>query len=1046
MFLLIHQKIINCMKKTTLFFLAVLIGTASLSAATGWYNDFLTIKVNGVETANNYYLSDSSPASGATALNGANFGTVSTLEITGCDMKYWSDTQDRTGGAFYYEIKSSDGSTQIVAPVEVIWDQTILGGNDFQGTKVTTINITNAILANGTYQLVVWAKSWGTGQGDSWLSNSGANYVSTFTVSRPVIVTGANGIVDNTSYGTLKSAFDAIFLQPDQTGKDIEIKIAGSTTETATALLSQPTTASWNSLTIYPTATATIEGAFVGAIIDLNGADKVTINGKLNKTGTAKSLTISHTSNAENANRTIRLINDAKENIIQYCTITGKCPSSGAGVIFFSDAKSTLGEGNDDNIIEYNDINAAGAANGIYASSANAFASERNIIRNNNVYDFYLNNTSTTATSGINFGTNYTTTTISGNSLYQTAARNYNATTAILNLGINVGGTSNGNTITDNYIGGSAPQCGGSAWTASTGLSRLFAIQTSLGTTTASSFQNNTIANIDITSAFISGGSSVFTGIQHGGTGSANYGTISGNTIGSSTVVGSIKVKFTGVTVGSLVVGINIAGGLVSISNNKIGGVIVDLNNSANRAHFYGISTVGASAITITKNIIGSETVAHSIEHRGTTTPSGSQGNLRGMNVGNTGGSILEENIIANLTCNSTGAGMTTSGIFTNSASSNQSISKNVVRNITSYATRINVGTTANVAGMIINTGGASNGLNTIANNTIHTLNNATNTTDGVEAYGIIFETSAAGAAIIENNIIYGITTASTSTNANVIGLFINNGLTNTRNNMISIGNGVTTAVNMSGIRKANTKNNNFYHNTVVLSGSEVGTPGTTSTSAFVKTGTGIDEVNNNIFINTRSNASGNLQKHYAVNLNGTTTLTEDNNILYVNGTGGLIGAIATTDYAALGDWQAVPGLDAASKSVNVNFVDALTADLRITGASEHDDHLAVAKLPTVSTDMYGTSRADNTYAGAHQGALPFYWTGIDKSLSSFSSAILHTSTGIEINLNKPTSIELYTSNGVIIDKKMVNGNYKHTLNNGIYIVRVNGVATKFVK
>ncbi len=559
-------------------------------------------------------MSDSDPASGATALNGANFGTVSSLEITGCDMKYWSDTQDRTGGAFYYMIKNADGSVLITSPVEVLWDQTALGGNDYQGTKNTSINITNLILANGTYQLHVWAKSWGTNQGDSWLSNSSANYVSTFTVSRPVIVNGASGIADNTSYPTLKAAFDAINAQTDQTRKDIEIQIAGSTTETASAILYQPTVASWNSLTIYPTATATISGGFVGALIDLDGADNVTINGRLNKNGAAKSLTISHTSNADNANRTIRLYHDATYNTIQYATITGKCPSTGAGVIFFSTASGA--DGNDNNIIEYCDINAMGeAAVGIGSAGTTDKSNSGNIIRNNNIFDFYLGNTSTNSTYGINIGMNNTDWTISENSLYQTTARSYNATTNAFHYRIYISAATRSGvnfTITDNYIGGSAPLASGTPWTVTGGQGRPVPLYTSFGTTAASSVQGNIITNFDITTDFVTNGSSAFIGYWHAA-GSVNVGTVTGNTIGSTNSTGSIVVKYNSAAVGALTVGINIVTANTAtmvFSNNKIGGIIADYLNTVNRGHLYAISTSGAGALTLTNNIIGSETVA----------------------------------------------------------------------------------------------------------------------------------------------------------------------------------------------------------------------------------------------------------------------------------------------------------------------------------------------------------------------------------------------------------------------------------------------------
>ncbi|MEA4935541.1 MAG: T9SS type A sorting domain-containing protein [Paludibacter sp.] len=164
------------MRKITLLF-AILMASAYTFGATGWYSDYVLIKLNG--GSDNYYWIGSNPSFG-TELNGANLGTVSSFTI-GCDMKYWSDTQDRTGGAFYYKIMSADNTTQVVAPVEVVWSQTALGGNDYQGLSATTTNVLAGLANSTTYKLHVWAKSWGSNQVDSWLSNGGANYVATFT-------------------------------------------------------------------------------------------------------------------------------------------------------------------------------------------------------------------------------------------------------------------------------------------------------------------------------------------------------------------------------------------------------------------------------------------------------------------------------------------------------------------------------------------------------------------------------------------------------------------------------------------------------------------------------------------------------------------------------------------------------------------------------------------------------------------------------------------------------------------------------------------------
>lgn len=199
------------MRKITLLAAILMVGSLSF-AATGWFNDFLTIKVDGIETTNNYYIGDVPNPIGATALQGKAFGVVASLAISGFDMKYWSDTQDRTGGAFYYKITNTGNTVDLIATTEIIWDQTALGGNDFQGTKATNIDLL-AGLPYGSYQLHVWAKSWGSGQGDIWLSNSSANYVATFTKAAPATAlvgtykVGANLTSD---FSSLSSAFTAL--------------------------------------------------------------------------------------------------------------------------------------------------------------------------------------------------------------------------------------------------------------------------------------------------------------------------------------------------------------------------------------------------------------------------------------------------------------------------------------------------------------------------------------------------------------------------------------------------------------------------------------------------------------------------------------------------------------------------------------------------------------------------------------------------------------------------------------------------------------------
>jgi hypothetical protein len=66
------------MKKITFLIIATIMATISATAGTGWFQDFLTLKVNGVETPNNYYIG-SDPGSGTSGCyiwNCYEFGNV----------------------------------------------------------------------------------------------------------------------------------------------------------------------------------------------------------------------------------------------------------------------------------------------------------------------------------------------------------------------------------------------------------------------------------------------------------------------------------------------------------------------------------------------------------------------------------------------------------------------------------------------------------------------------------------------------------------------------------------------------------------------------------------------------------------------------------------------------------------------------------------------------------------------------------------------------------------------------------------------------------
>ncbi len=175
------------MKKITFILICVLLVSSFAYGASGWYQDYVLIEKNNSGTSDFYWIG-SDPSFG-TKLDTHDFGVVSSLVITGCDVKYWTDGKDRNGGAIYFKIMSANNSTEIKAQVERIWIQSQIGEKDYQGLlNGLSDNLLDGLAKNTTYNLHVYAKSWGT-YGDEWLSNGGANYVATFTTDN---TTGVN--------------------------------------------------------------------------------------------------------------------------------------------------------------------------------------------------------------------------------------------------------------------------------------------------------------------------------------------------------------------------------------------------------------------------------------------------------------------------------------------------------------------------------------------------------------------------------------------------------------------------------------------------------------------------------------------------------------------------------------------------------------------------------------------------------------------------------------------------------------------------------------
>lgn len=838
-------------------------------------------------------------------------------------------------------------------------------------------------------------------------------------VTKTVGATGAD-------YTTLKAAFDAVN-SGTLTGT-ITLQVIDNTTETSSAVLNSSGTgsASYTTVIIYPTlAGKTISGALNAALIDLNGADNVVIDGRLNQTG-AKNLTISNTSTSSTAGTsTIRFINDASSNTIKYANIKGSTLDVTGGIINFSTTTATTG--NDSNIIDNNYItNAADAnrpLNSIYSLGTSAKENSANTISNNNIYDF-LNKTA--ASNGVNLSTNSTAWTISGNSFYETTQFNTDGGTGanFAYTAININNNTGVNfTVSNNFIGGnSALATGtweksytGAAGNALSSNNQFSGIAINAGIGTASSIQGNTIKGFNwINSGNYTTGS--FNGLLLLG-GTLNVGTTLGNTIGSPTTANAIKYTAADGMVNGIQINAAAATGIIRVENNLVSNITL-IDYSA----FTGIyKTGGSTTVIIQNNTIRTINASgiYAVRLAGIATQSGS-GSMLVSGYGIVG------NTISGITNNSV-SGSAVSGVTGILTQVKANIINNSISNLTSYAVNNN-----DVDSSVLGIFARSNQDFIIKGNKIWNIKNNSPTlgSNAVQVVGIFCDTSTFANNEISGNFVSDLSVAdASSTGAIILGIKVRlqTGTakhTKLYNNVVSIKG--TTSSTIYGITVADagftttTGYLELYFNTVnITGGAAAGANNSYALFSFSSVATG--NIKDNIFVNTRSNSGTASGSHYAINLAGATAPTSmDYNDYYVSGTGTVLGRFNGVDQTTLAAWKTATAKDVNSLNIDPQFTHA-------SGTSVLDYKVAVSlpgtatnATPTITTDYLAKTRTLPTM-GAFEGvASNIYWLGTTNNLwnvgSNWSTGVVPTSSNtISINSGTPVLNQDFTVAGDLI-------------------------------
>ena len=755
-----------------------------------------------------------------------------------------------------------------------------------------------------------------------------------------VTVTGSTGA--NSTYATLKAAFDALNANTNQTGNTITVSVVGNTTETLSAVLNQPSGGSWSTLTISPSGTRSISGAIAGHLIDLNGADNVTISGL----GT---LTIENTSTSASAT-TIRFIADARNNTVQNCNIKGSGTGAALGTIFFSTGTTT---GNDGNIITSNSITSSGATfptNAIYSAGTSVAIDNSGItISVNNISDYF---NAGAASNGIFVASNSSGWTITDNKFFQTGTRT--PTAGSLHTAIQILTASGGGyTVNNNTIGFASAAGTGSSTYAGGQASRYSAMELTVAASPVSNVQGNTINGFSFatTSGVATVGSGIFQGITVRG-GGVNIGTVTGNTIGATSGTGAINITST--TSLGYIAGIYATStGTVSIQNNNVGSL--NTGGAATIGYtFAGIQTAGtAGNFTISANTIGSTATANSIA------------------IGTSG----------------TTTAVTAFQGIVNGATGTNSITGNTIQNCSAFTSG------AGVWSGIVNTAGTGT-LNITTNNII------SGTLSGTGAFTAISNSAAPATVNINTNVIRsnaksaatGTFTGITSSGAVTTALNINsNQMGNGSGGLITYSaanSGALTGISATAVAAAATlsiSSNDFQGIVHSVAGSSVHTYITWSHASSVT-----DNINNNTFTNLNVNTSGdvtfltrtgNITATGSENVNSNAIVTAfgkgasggtvtffDTNGASVNGstmTNNLnnFSNVTVKGRRIIAGWNNVEGASAASgptKTITNNTFDNITANTTPTGA--------ITGM-TVDFSGAGTSVASNTISNITGGA-----------------------------------------------------------------------------
>ncbi|RYE02232.1 MAG: hypothetical protein EOP50_00570 [Sphingobacteriales bacterium] len=803
-----------------------------------------------------------------------------------------------------------------------------------------------------------------------------------FSARAQVSVTATQGTAGPTTYTTLGAAFTAI---NSGTHKGvISITIVANTTEASTASLSASAAVAgsnpyYTSVSIRPSGARSVTGSLAAALVELNGADNVTIDGLNDGTN---SLTISNTSTSTIANTsTIRLGSGATNNTVRNCTLLGSfsddADGNQGGTVLISTASSG---GNSNNTISDNKIGPAGSnlpSKAINGNGSSGAMNANNTISNNLIYDYFQAGKNS---AGIYLNASNTGWTISGNKFYQTATRGN--TSGVQHSAMWMVPTNGAGFVVSNNIIGYSSASGTGLYTMGGTTSSCkfvpFYFQAGDGTNTIS---GNIITALSASAGYSGTGSSSPLRMLFITSSTSNADIVlDDNTIGSSTAAGAIVLTTSSSSTmdvfGMYLNGVKTA----TLTNNKVGGMTLNLpGNSATKIIAINLNNSGGTS-TVQGNTIGG-----SVSNSFNNTSNSSSSQMIGVQTNGAG--TFSSNTISNLSGNG-GAGSSsiiTGMYFTGTAA--LTISQNTIYNIAHLGTS---GSGSIVSGMQVDGGSIID----ISRNKIYNISSAAVGTSTVSVNGIY--ANGGTTTNIFNNVIGDIKALAANVTDAVRGITLNASTASTAANV--------------------------YFNSIYISGTSSGsTFGSAAIYHRSSTTATTNALNlrNNILVNMavakgtgvtaalrRSNAAQEANYNTASNNNlfyaGTPSAT---NLLYYDGTNG--------DQTLAAFKTRFTNREAASISGSPNFTSTVASSsnfLRVNTSEPTSIESGGVAINGYTTDYDGDTRSTTPDMGADEFA------GTACAVSITNSGALCAVNGPTLNSSSPSTFNQWNLNGTAIN------------------------------